>query len=158
MNEAALLRRKLMFPPNAVPDTGIDLKRRKGIPVEKKRLEIVPRAPSIIGRWYTEMSVIYISTKPPLLIRDVQRAVCDHYRVLHPDLISPRREASIVRVRHIAMYLCRVLTAASLPMIARHFGNRDHTTVMHACRRIEAARKDDELLNAQLNQIIKSLT
>jgi chromosomal replication initiator protein len=70
-------------------------------------------------------------------IEEIQRVVSRHYNVSRNDLLSERRTASIVRPRQIAMYLAKVLTHRSLPDIGRRFGGRDHTTVLHAVRKIE---------------------
>lgn len=75
-------------------------------------------------------------TKRPK-IEDIQRVVSQHYGVSKQDLVSARRTRVIVRPRQIAMYLSKVLTPRSLPEIGRRFGNRDHTTVLHAVRKVE---------------------
>lgn len=70
-------------------------------------------------------------------IDDIQRVVSQHYGVSKQDLVSARRTRVIVRPRQIAMFLSKTLTPRSLPEIGRRFGNRDHTTVLHAVRKIE---------------------
>ena len=70
-------------------------------------------------------------------IEDIQRAVAQHFNVSKSDLLSARRNRSIVRPRQIAMYLSKHMTPRSLPEIGRRFGGRDHTTVLHAVRKIE---------------------
>lgn len=70
-------------------------------------------------------------------IEDIQRIVCKQYNVSKADLLSSRRTRTVVRPRQIAMYLSKTLTPRSLPEIGRRFGNRDHTTVLHAVRKIE---------------------
>lgn len=64
-------------------------------------------------------------------IEEIQRKVADHYLIRHSDLVGPKRVRTFARPRQIAMYLCKQLTTRSLPEIGRHFGGRDHTTVMH---------------------------
>lgn len=78
-------------------------------------------------------------------IREVQDAVSRRYGVPVLDLVSQRRTQPAVRVRQIAMWLCRHTTQHSYPPIGRAFGDRDHTTVMHAIRRVDeiAARDPD---------------
>ncbi|MEJ1157009.1 chromosomal replication initiator protein DnaA [Prosthecomicrobium sp. N25] len=76
-------------------------------------------------------------------IEDIQRAVCKQYNVSKADLLSSRRTRTVVRPRQIAMYLSKTLTPRSLPEIGRRFGNRDHTTVLHAVRKIEDMIKTD---------------
>ena len=70
-------------------------------------------------------------------IEDIQRVVARQYNVSRADLLSSRRTANVVRPRQVAMYLAKTLTLRSLPEIGRRFGGRDHTTVLHAVRKIE---------------------
>jgi chromosomal replication initiator protein len=70
-------------------------------------------------------------------IEEIQRLVASHYCVSRNDILSARRTANVVRPRQIAMYLAKILTPRSLPEIGRRFGGRDHTTVLHAVRKIE---------------------
>jgi len=65
-------------------------------------------------------------------IEEIKRRVADHFQLKVADLESPNRSRSIVRPRQIAMYLSRILTPRSFPEIGKRFGDRDHTTVMHA--------------------------
>jgi hypothetical protein len=74
---------------------------------------------------------------PQPRIADIQRAVANFYDVNLIDMLSARRTACIVRPRQIAMYLSKVLTLRSLPEIGRRHGDRDHTTVLHAVRKME---------------------
>jgi hypothetical protein len=74
----------------------------------------------------------------PLRIEHIQYVVAQHYNVSRIDILSARRTHNAVRPRQIAMYLARTLTKRTLPEIGRRFGGRDHTTVMHAVRKIEA--------------------
>ena len=76
-------------------------------------------------------------------IEDIQRAVARQYNVSRSDLLSSRRTANVVRPRQIAMYLAKTLTLRSLPEIGRRFGGRDHTTVLHAVRKIEGLVDND---------------
>ena len=72
-------------------------------------------------------------------IREIQTAVCTYYRIDIMDLLSHRRTRDINVPRQVAMYLCRVLSMHSYAQIGRHFGGRDHTTVIHAAQKIEGA-------------------
>jgi chromosomal replication initiator protein len=90
-------------------------------------------------------------------IEDIQKLVATHFNVSRADILSSRRSAGVVKPRQIAMYLAKVLTLRSLPEIGRRFGGRDHTTVLHAVRKIEGAvaadnglRDDVELLKRML--------
>lgn len=92
-------------------------------------------------------------------IEEIQRLVAKHYNVTKADMLSSRRNRSIVVPRQIAMYLSKVITPRSLPEIGRRFGGRDHTTVLHAVRKIEgllardnALAQDIELLKRQLQE------
>jgi chromosomal replication initiator protein len=83
----------------------------------------------------------------PPSIATIQRVTADHFGVTVTDLISHRRGNAIVRPRQIAVYLSKRLTSNSLPAIGHKFGNRDHTTVMHALSQIAKLR----LTNADLH-------
>ncbi|GAN81012.1 chromosomal replication initiator protein DnaA [Acidocella aminolytica] len=69
-------------------------------------------------------------------IQEIQKRVCEHYNIRIAEMSSARRARNIARPRQVAMYLAKQLTSKSLPDIGRHFGNRDHTTVMHAVSRV----------------------
>lgn len=92
-----------------------------------------------------------------LTIDEIQRRVADHYALKINDLISPRRARDVARPRQVAMYLAKMLTPRSLPEIGRRFGGRDHTTVMHAVKRIEALRATDHELDRDINQLRRAL-
>ena len=76
-------------------------------------------------------------------IDEIQKRVAEHYNIRLADMHSARRARAVARPRQVAMYLCKQLTPRSLPEIGRKFGGRDHTTVMHAVRKIEELRADD---------------
>jgi chromosomal replication initiator protein len=92
-----------------------------------------------------------------LTIDEIQRRVADHYALKINDLISPRRAREVARPRQVAMYLAKMLTPRSLPEIGRRFGGRDHTTVMHAVKRIEELRAIDHELDRDINQLRRAL-
>ncbi len=75
-------------------------------------------------------------------IPGIQAAVCDYFSIPKKDLLGKRRDQKVVRPRQIAMYLCKELTGASYPEIGGEFGGKDHTTVIHAVRKIEANLED----------------
>ncbi|WP_245258629.1 chromosomal replication initiator protein DnaA [Methylopila sp. M107] len=79
-------------------------------------------------------------------IEDIQRIVAKHYQVSRADVLSSRRTQNVVRPRQVAMYLSKQLTLRSLPEIGRRFGGRDHTTVLHAVRKIDQLVKTDQAL------------
>ncbi|MFC0194110.1 chromosomal replication initiator protein DnaA [Aureimonas pseudogalii] len=86
-------------------------------------------------------------------VEDILKFVSRHYNVSRTDILSARRTRTIVRPRQIAMYLAKTMTPRSLPEIGRRFGGRDHTTVLHAVRKIEAERANDEKLSEELDVI-----
>ena len=90
-------------------------------------------------------------------IDEIQRRVCDHYRIRQSEMGSARRAREVARPRQIAMYLAKQLTQRSLPEIGRRFGGRDHTTVIHAVRRIEELRAADAELDADVRLLIRQL-
>jgi chromosomal replication initiator protein len=87
-------------------------------------------------------------------IEDIQRVVARQYNVSRSDLLSSRRTANVVRPRQVAMYLAKMLTLRSLPEIGRRFGGRDHTTVLHAVRKIEGLVGNDMTLAEEI-EILK---
>lgn len=89
-------------------------------------------------------------------IDDILRIVSKHFGVNRADLLSNRRNRSIVRPRQIGMYLAKSLTSRSLPEIGRRFGNRDHTTVLHAIRKVEQLMADDSGLKEEV-ELLKRL-
>ena len=72
-------------------------------------------------------------------IEEIQRKVAEHWNIRLTDMTSARRARAVARPRQVAMYLAKQLTSRSLPEIGRKFGNRDHTTVMHAVSRVDRA-------------------
>jgi chromosomal replication initiator protein len=83
-------------------------------------------------------------------IEDIQRVVARHYNVSRQELVSNRRTRVIVKPRQIAMYLSKTLTPRSFPEIGRRFGGRDHTTVLHAVRKIEELISADQKLSQEI--------
>ncbi len=100
-----------------------------------------------------------VRTREPkrVKIEEIQKLVASHYNVTRADILSSRRTANVVRPRQIAMYLAKVLTPRSLPEIGRRFGGRDHTTVLHAVRKIEALAKADGKLNEEVDLLKRML-
>ena len=90
-------------------------------------------------------------------IEDIQRVVARQYNVSRSDLLSSRRTANVVRPRQVAMYLAKTLTLRSLPEIGRRFGGRDHTTVLHAVRKIEALVTRDTALSEEVELLKRQL-
>jgi chromosomal replication initiator protein len=91
-------------------------------------------------------------------IEDILRIISRHFGVSKGDLLSQRRHRSVVWPRQVGMYLAKQLTARSLPEIGRRFGNRDHTTVLHAIRKIEGQLADNPRLKDELEELKKLLS
>jgi chromosomal replication initiation ATPase DnaA len=90
-------------------------------------------------------------------IEDIQKLVASHFNVSRGDVLSARRTASVVRPRQIAMYLSKLLTPRSLPEIGRRFGGRDHTTVLHAVRKITGLVTTDGSLSEEIELLKRML-
>jgi chromosomal replication initiator protein len=91
-------------------------------------------------------------------IEDIQRRTAEFYKLEVRDFHSPQRARRVARPRQVAMYLARKLTPRSLPEIGRRFGGRDHTTVLHACRRIEALCDEDPTFKQEVDFLSQMLT
>lgn len=173
------IRARLHNPPNAHRDDGIDLKNLKKYkpigepepqPMPPRKIEPVAPVPTPEEfKWArTELSeieqrLLVLQSKVKFMrersvdwypaLRDIQEAVCLRYSIKYRDLISARRTANLVRPRQIAMYLCKILTLRSLPQIGRAFGGRDHTTSLHAIRKITRLKDADPALAAALDEL-----
>ncbi len=90
-------------------------------------------------------------------IEDILRLVSRHYGVSKSDILSPRRHRSVVWPRQIGMYLAKQLTTRSLPEIGRRFGDRDHTTVLHAIRKIDGEISGDSRLKDEIEELKRQL-
>ena len=91
-------------------------------------------------------------------IENIQKTVADYFKIRVADLLSKRRSRSIARPRQIAMTLSKELTNHSLPEIGDAFGGRDHTTVLHGCRRIAALRETENRINEDYLNLLRTLT
>ncbi|MBM4119843.1 MAG: chromosomal replication initiator protein DnaA [Nitrospira sp.] len=89
---------------------------------------------------------------------DIEAIVANRFHVKISDMKSRRRSKTLVYPRQIAMYLCRELTDASFPEIGQHFGGKDHTTIIHACKQISKARAADSTVNATLESLKEQIT
>ncbi len=89
-----------------------------------------------------------------ITIAAIQRIVADAFGMRLSEMTSARRSRDVARPRQIAMYLARHLTPSSLPQIGKRFGNRDHTTVMHAIRQIDRLRRED----SEMDDAVRRLT
>jgi len=93
-----------------------------------------------------------------ITIEDIQATVANRFHVKVSDLKSKRRTKTLVYPRQVAMYLSREMTDASFPEIGREFGNKDHTTIIHACKQIQKAQKNDTTLTVTLDNLKKEIS
>lgn len=91
-------------------------------------------------------------------IENIQKTVADFYKIKVADMYSKKRTRNLARPRQMAMYLAKELTDLSLPEIGQAFGGRDHTTVLHACRKIEDLRNTDQAIRRDYNLLVQVLT
>lgn len=91
-------------------------------------------------------------------VENIQKTVADYYKVRVADLLSKRRNRSIARPRQVAMALAKELTSHSLPEIGDAFGGRDHTTVLHACKRIRELRTSEQRIGEDYSNLLRTLT
>ena len=90
-------------------------------------------------------------------IENIQKTVADYYKVRMADLLSKRRSRSVARPRQVAMALSKELTSHSLPEIGDAFGGRDHTTVLHACKRIKELRDSEQRMTEDYSNLLRTL-
>jgi hypothetical protein len=139
-------------------------------PIEPEPVEVIePVDP--IKEWVERQRAIPIKKKPwffvekdlgpvvhrPPAVDEIITATARHFKFSLTDLMACRRLASVVRARQVAMYLTKVLTTRSFPEIGRRFGGRDHTTVLHAVRKIERLRQIDTGLEMDLRAIVAAV-
>jgi chromosomal replication initiator protein len=90
-------------------------------------------------------------------LRSITKHVCKYFKVRSGDLRGPARQQRIVRARGVAMLLARQLTDKSLEQVGRHYGNRDHTTVLHACRKTESLIQADPSIRQAVEELTRQL-
>ncbi len=93
-----------------------------------------------------------------ITIDSIQKTVAAYYKIRIGDLLSKRKTRSVARPRQVAMALAKELTRYSLPEIGDRFGGRDHTTVLHACRRVRSLRETDARIDEDYNNLFRTLT
>lgn len=104
-----------------------------------------------------QLTDILSANRRRITIDEIQRAVCQFYRVDRTEMASKRRARAVVRPRQVAMYLAKVLTPRSYPEIGRKFGGRDHSTVIHAVRLIEELRSRDADMDGDVRTLLRQL-
>ena len=97
------------------------------------------------------------SSQRKVNIEEIQKKVSQHFNIKVSDMSSARRSRTVARPRQVAMYLSKNLTSRSLPEIGRRFGNRDHTTVIHAVRKVEELRNKDVSFDEDVQLLIRML-
>lgn len=95
------------------------------------------------------------SSDRPVLIEDIQKKVAAHYSIRLSDMSSPRKSRNVARPRQVAMYLAKLLTPKSLAEIGKKFGNKDHTTVIHAIKKIESMCNLDQEFKREVDILAK---
>lgn len=103
------------------------------------------------------LSDILRANQRRVTIAEIQRKVSEHYCIRQSEMVSARRARDVARPRQIAMYLAKQMTPRSLPEIGRHFGGRDHTTVIHAIRQVDKLRKADAEFDADVRLLLRQL-
>jgi chromosomal replication initiator protein len=96
-------------------------------------------------------------TERKVTVDQIQKTVAEHYSLSQADLISERRARAVARPRQVAMWLAKQITTRSLPDIGRRFGGRDHTTVLHAVRRIESLKAEDAQIARDVDLLLRKL-
>lgn len=100
---------------------------------------------------------VFSSRDRPVTPELIKKHICKHFNIKQSDLESAKRSRNLSFPRQIAMYICRDLTELSLPKVGEAFGNRDHTTVLHACDKISTEIKSNESLRDVIKEIEKSI-
>jgi len=90
-------------------------------------------------------------------VDQIQKVVAEHYQLKQADMISERRARAVARPRQVAMWIAKQITTRSLPDIGRRFGGRDHTTVLHAVRRIESLKAEDPMIARDVDVLLRKL-
>jgi chromosomal replication initiator protein len=113
--------------------------------------------PVELGFARTEIALAGATRPNEASVEDIQRAVCHHFKLRSTDLLSKDRHKSIAFARHVARYLCKQRLKCSFPELGRAFGNRDHTTVISAVRKVDALRAVDPEVRAHLEALERKL-
>jgi len=113
--------------------------------------------PIEVGFARTEIAATSTARPNEASVEDIQRVVCHHFKLRSMDLLSKDRHKSIAFARHVAMYLCKQRLKCSFPELGRAFGNRDHTTIISAVRKVEALRTSDPEVRAHLEALERKL-
>jgi chromosomal replication initiator protein len=145
----------LAFVARSIRSNGRDLEGA----VNRLRAHCAPTGPQLTVETAEAAIRDLIRTHEPkrVKIEDIQKLVASHYSVSRADILSSRRTAAVVKPRQVAMFLAKTLTPRSLPEIGRRFGGRDHTTVLHAVRKIEGLLQTNSALREELELLKRML-
>ncbi len=105
----------------------------------------------------TALRELSLSSEKRLTVDEIQKAVATHFGVTPADICSKRRTQSVVRPRHVAMYLSKTLTTRSLPDIGRRFGGRDHSTVIHAVNKVTSMMEAGDPIADEIDRLTRDL-
>ena len=117
----------------------------------------ITRSPITVDYVREVLGDILVSRAQRMSVESIQKTVADYFHVRVADLKSRRRHKTMVRPRQVAMYLCRKHSGASYPDLGSRFGDKDHTTIMSACKKIDKMMKADAALRNQLNELERQL-
>jgi hypothetical protein len=132
-----------MYPPNPVPDRGIDLHPSR-----------IPPIPPDFTHVNVEISIVPITCeRKSLKVRSIAKAVCQHFHITISEVRGPSRKQRVCLPRHVIMYLCAKYTGYSLPAIAAKFGRCDHTTILHARNKVSELILVDDALASDIRRI-----
>ncbi len=115
--------------------------------------ELAAEVDQLVPRRHTE--VVEVAGRPR--IAEIKIVACRLFNLTEAELIGPSRQAAIFRARMVTIHCCKKHTLASLPMIGRHFGGRDHTTIMNSLQRFNDASNEDEQLAIEVTEIERGL-
>jgi chromosomal replication initiator protein len=106
----------------------------------------------------TALHDMLVAQDKQVTLENIQKVVCNYYKIRCADLLSAKRTRSIARPRQIAMALAKELTKNSLPEIGRAFGGRDHSTVIHAAKKVKELREQDHLIDEDYKNLLRTMT
>ncbi len=149
---AALVPQRLEYS-FSIPNTPFGIPKRRPTPIQPIRPE-----PFWRRMWFYDLVFMPPNSSTRIVtIHEVKLATIRHFGLTMAEFISDRRDHKVVRPRQIGMALAKSMTARSLPEIGRHFGGRDHTTVLHGIRKIERLALTDEKIAADIEAIRKQV-
>ena len=162
----AIVRKKAQFEHIDVPDdvclfvaqsVRSNVRELEGTLIRLAAKASLLHVPIEIGFARAEIAATGMTKPNEASVEDIQRVVCHHFKLRSTDLLSKDRHKSIAFARHVAMYLCKQRLKCSFPELGRAFGNRDHTTVISAVRKVEALRTSDPEVRAHLEALERKL-